>query len=105
LISENSFSPLFTTALVCPYFSSPSLSLHLLSAVYGTHNIIIIQSPALYLRRCFTGRIRHTLDGLPEILDESSGRALRDIDKAKWELNRRLLQFVAVAGTFAVSWI
>ena len=51
----------------------------------------------LYLRRCFPGRIRHALDELPETLDETYERALRDIDKANWEFVHRLLQCVAVA--------
>ena len=51
-----------------------------------------------YLRRCLPGRIRRALDELPETLDETYERALKDIDKANWEVAHRLLQFVAVAS-------
>jgi hypothetical protein len=52
----------------------------------------------LYLRRCLPGRIRHALDELPETLDETYERALRDIDKSNWKLAHNLLQCVAVAS-------
>jgi len=52
----------------------------------------------LYLPRCLPGRIRHALDELLETLDETYERALRDIEKANWELARHLLQCVAVAS-------
>ena len=51
-----------------------------------------------YLRRCFPGRIRRALEELPETLDETYDRALKDIDEASWELAHRLLQAVAVAA-------
>ncbi|KAF8463029.1 ankyrin repeat-containing domain protein, partial [Russula ochroleuca] len=51
----------------------------------------------VYLRHCLPGRIRHALDELPETLDETYERALRDINKANWESAHRLLQCVAVA--------
>jgi ankyrin repeat protein len=51
----------------------------------------------IYLRRCLPGRIRHALDELPETLDGTYNRALREIDKASWEFAYRLLQCVAVA--------
>jgi ankyrin repeat protein len=51
-----------------------------------------------YLRRCLPGRIKLALDGLPETLDETYERALRDIDKASWEVAHCLLQCVAVAS-------
>ncbi len=50
-----------------------------------------------YLRHCHPGRIRHVLDELPETLDGTYDRALRDIHKEKWEFAHRLLQCVAVA--------
>jgi ankyrin repeat protein len=52
----------------------------------------------LYLRSCLSSRIRHALEELPETLDETYGRALRDIEKVNWELAYRLLQCVAVAS-------
>ena len=51
-----------------------------------------------YLRRCFPGRIQHALNELPETLDATYDRALREIDKANWEFAYRLLQCVAVAS-------
>jgi len=50
------------------------------------------------LRGCHPGRIRHTLAELPETLDETYERTLREIGKANWELAHRLLQCVAVAS-------
>jgi len=51
-----------------------------------------------YLRRCFPGRIRRALEELPETLDETYDRSLKDIDEASWELAHRLFQVVAVAA-------
>jgi len=51
-----------------------------------------------YLRRCFPGRIQRALEELPETLDETYDRALKDIDEASWELAHRLFQVVAVAA-------
>ena len=51
-----------------------------------------------YLRRCLPGRIRRALYELPETLDETYERALKDIDKSSWEVANRLLQFVSVAS-------
>ena len=51
----------------------------------------------VYLRLCLPGRIRHALNELPETLDETYERVLRDINKANWESAYRLLQCVAVA--------
>ena len=51
----------------------------------------------VYLRLCLPGRIRHALNELPETLDETYERVLRDINKANWEFAYRLLQCVAVA--------
>ena len=52
----------------------------------------------LYLRGCHAGRIRHALAELPETLDETYERTLREINKADWELAHRLFQSVAVAS-------
>ena len=51
----------------------------------------------VYLRLCLPGRILHALDELPGTLDETYERALRNINKANWEIAYRLLQCVAVA--------
>src|SRR6266851_4567876 len=51
-----------------------------------------------YLRYCLPGRIQHALDELPDTLDETYERALKDINKANWELSHRLLQCVAIAS-------
>jgi len=51
-----------------------------------------------YLRRCLPGRIRRALEELPETLDGTYERALRDLSKPNWEFACRLLQFVAVAS-------
>ena len=47
---------------------------------------------------CFPARIRYALAELPETLDETYERTLRDINKANWEFARRMFQFVAVAS-------
>ena len=52
----------------------------------------------LHLRGCHPGRIRHALRELPETLDETYERTLREINKANWELAHRLFQCVAVAS-------
>jgi ankyrin repeat protein len=52
----------------------------------------------VYLRGCHPGRIRHALSGLPETLDETYERTLREINKADWDLAYRLFQCVAVAS-------
>ena len=52
----------------------------------------------LYLRGCHPGSIRYALAELPETLDETYERALRDIKKADWELAHRLFQSVVVAS-------
>jgi ankyrin repeat protein len=44
----------------------------------------------VYLRGCHPGRIRHALAELPETLDETYERTLREINKADWELAHRL---------------
>jgi ankyrin repeat protein len=52
----------------------------------------------VYLRGCHPGRIRHALSELPETLDETYERTLREISKADWELAHRLFKCVAVAS-------
>jgi len=52
----------------------------------------------VYLRGCHPGRIRHVLADLPETLDETYERALREIKKADSELAHRLFQCVVVAS-------
>ena len=52
----------------------------------------------VYLRGCHPGRIRHALSELPETLDETYERTLREINHADWELAHRLFQCVAVAS-------
>src|SRR5580692_3516552 len=51
-----------------------------------------------YICGCFPARIKHALADLPETLDETYDRTLREINKTDWELAHRLLQFVAVAS-------
>ncbi len=52
----------------------------------------------VYLRRCIPGRIRHALEELPETLDETYARTLKEIDKQNWEFAHRLFQCVAAAS-------
>jgi ankyrin repeat protein len=52
----------------------------------------------VYICGCIPARIRHALDDLPETLDETYRRTLREINKADWEFAHRLFQFVAVAS-------
>jgi hypothetical protein len=51
-----------------------------------------------FLRHCLPGRVRSALAELPETLDATYERTLREINKAKWEFAHRLLQCVAVAS-------
>jgi ankyrin repeat protein len=52
----------------------------------------------VYLRGCHPGRIRHALTELPETLDKTYERTLRQIDKSDWEHAHRLFQCVAFAS-------
>ena len=49
------------------------------------------------LRLCLAPRVRHMLKQLPETLDETYERVLRDINKANWDHAHRLLQCLTVA--------
>ena len=50
-----------------------------------------------YICGLIPARIRHALAELPETLDDTYQRSLREIKKAQWEMVHRLFQFVAVA--------
>jgi ankyrin repeat protein len=52
----------------------------------------------LYICGCLPGRIWHALGELPETLDETYRRTLREINKANWEFAYYLLQCVTVAS-------
>ena len=52
----------------------------------------------VYICSCIPARIQHALADLPESLDETYQRTLREIDKANWEFAHRLFQFVSVAS-------
>ena len=52
----------------------------------------------VYLRGCLPGRIRLALAELPETLDGTYERILREINKANWESAHRLFQCVTVAS-------
>ena len=51
-----------------------------------------------YLGKCLPGRIQHALDELPETLDGTYERILREINETNWEFARRLLLCVSVAS-------
>ena len=51
-----------------------------------------------YICGLIPARIRRALAELPETLDETYQRVLREIKTAEWELAHRLFQFVAVAS-------
>lgn len=51
-----------------------------------------------HLRRCFPGRILRALDDLPETLDETYARNLKEIDNQNWKYAHRLFQCVAAAS-------
>ena len=52
----------------------------------------------IYICNCVPARIRHALAELPETLDETYERTLREINKENWKFAHRLFQFVAVAS-------
>ena len=52
----------------------------------------------VYICGCIPARIQHALAELPETLDETYQRTLREINKADWEYAHHLFQFVAVAS-------
>ena len=49
------------------------------------------------LRRCLPPSVRRTLDELPESLDMTYERVLKEIQKPNGDLSRRLLQCLVVA--------
>jgi len=49
-----------------------------------------------YRSKCLPGRIQHALEELPESLDGTYERTLREIDDTNWEFSWRLLLCVAV---------
>ena len=51
----------------------------------------------VYLQGCHPAKIPCGLAELPEPLDDTYARILREINEANWELVHRLLQVVAVA--------
>jgi ankyrin repeat protein len=51
----------------------------------------------VYICGLIPARIRPALAELPDTLDETYERTLREINKAEWEIVHRLFQFVAVA--------
>ncbi len=52
----------------------------------------------VYICGLIPARIRRALAELPETLDETYQRTLREIKNAQWEFAHRLFQFVAVAS-------
>ncbi|KAF8471608.1 hypothetical protein DFH94DRAFT_655887 [Russula ochroleuca] len=52
----------------------------------------------VYICGCIPARIQHALADLPDTLDGTYERTLREINKADWEFAHRLFQFVAVAS-------
>ena len=52
----------------------------------------------VYICGCIPARITHALAELPETLDETYERTLREINKPNWEFAHRLFQFVAAAS-------
>ena len=51
----------------------------------------------VYICGLIPARIRHALSDLPETLDATYERTLREIKKPEWEMALRLFQFVAIA--------
>jgi hypothetical protein len=51
----------------------------------------------VYICGLIPARIRRALAELPDTLDETYERTLREINKAEWEIAHRLFQFVAMA--------
>src|SRR5882757_713417 len=49
------------------------------------------------LRHCFPPSVRRILDELPDTLDETYERVLREIKKANWAIAHRLMQCLVVA--------
>jgi hypothetical protein len=57
-----------------------------------------------YLRSCLPGRIRHTLAELPDTLDETYERTLREIKNSDSELAHRLFQYTSVCPWLRHGW-
>jgi hypothetical protein len=57
-----------------------------------------VDCQVVHICNCIPARILHALAELPETLDETYERTLREINKANWEFAHRMFQFVSVAS-------
>jgi len=57
-----------------------------------------VDCQVVHICDCIPARIRRALAELPETLDETYERTLREINKANWEFAHRMFQFVSVAS-------
>ena len=57
-----------------------------------------MECQVVYICGRIPARIKHALAELPDTLDETYERILREINKADWEFAHRLFQFVSVAS-------
>jgi ankyrin repeat protein len=57
-----------------------------------------VDCQVVHICDCIPARIRYALAELPETLDETYERTLREIKKANWEFAHRMFQFVSVAS-------
>jgi len=73
------------------------LSPHFVTILTDTCRFRWVDCQLGYLGGCLPGRIRRALDELPETLDETYERTLREIQSTNWEYARRLFLCVSVA--------
>jgi hypothetical protein len=67
-------------------------------ADFGDVRFRWVECQVVYICGCIPACIKQALAELPDTLDETYERTLREINKADWEFAHRLFQFVAVAA-------
>src|ERR1700747_1185008 len=81
--------------MACKHITVSSCNMFMIFTVPSRFRWAFCQLEAL--RHCLAPRVRQMLKELPETLDETYERILRDINKANWDLAHRLLECLAVA--------
>src|SRR6201984_3444819 len=81
--------------MACKHITVSSCNMFMIFTVPSRFRWAFCQIEAL--RHCLAPRVRHILKELPETLDETYERILRDINKANRDHACRLLQCLTVA--------
>src|ERR1700747_1628782 len=81
--------------MACKHITVSSCNMFMIFTVPSRFRWAFCQIEAL--RHCLAPRVRHILKELPETMDETYERILRDINKANWDHAHRLLECLTVA--------